>query len=160
MAASWAELFRWFLDDGAVDPLEVRRRSGRVGVNGLRVLDLTDEHVRDALDVGEDDLISDDYGTCQALADAAAMAGFDGILAPAAAMPGARTLVVFSPAVARAGTLVPLTQRVGVPPINLVDRLGTLRPKDRSKANYVRYVRHLARLSRSELRRRYGRRAR
>ena len=44
--AAWAELFRHFTEEG-VDPFEVRRRVVRVSVEGLEVLDLTNEQVRE-----------------------------------------------------------------------------------------------------------------
>lgn len=46
--ASWAELMRHFVDDG-VDPFELRRRVGRVKVDRLQVLDLTDPAARAAV---------------------------------------------------------------------------------------------------------------
>jgi RES domain-containing protein len=66
---AWAELFRHFVDEG-VDPFEIRRRVGRVSVD-LQVLDLTDMKTRSHLNVDEEDLVSDDYATTQAVATAA-----------------------------------------------------------------------------------------
>lgn len=43
--AAWAELFRHFTEEG-IDPFEIRRRVGRVSVEGLEVLDLTNRQVR------------------------------------------------------------------------------------------------------------------
>lgn len=57
---AWAELMRHFVDEG-VDPFEIRRRIGRVEVEDLRVLDLTDAKAREALGVSEAQLIGDDY---------------------------------------------------------------------------------------------------
>lgn len=92
--AAWAEFFRHFLN-GGIDPFEVRRRVGHVDVDELEVLDLTDETVRQYLDVSIDELTSDDYAVTQQIAQAARRAGLDGILAPAAALEGRRTLVIF-----------------------------------------------------------------
>ena len=58
--AAWAELFRHFTEEG-VDPFEVRRRVGRVVVEGLEVLDLTSEQVRATLGLTLEDLVGDDY---------------------------------------------------------------------------------------------------
>jgi len=150
MTGSWAELFRWFLDDGSVDPFEVRRRAGRVRVSALRVLDLTDADVRLSLAVDDAELTANDYTTCQAIADAAQATGLDGILPPAAALPGGTTLVVFASAVVRPGVVTAMTDRVCVPPINIARRLGDLRPKEHSRAQVAAYVRALTRLPAAE----------
>jgi len=60
------------------------------------VLDLTDRHVREALDVDEQDLVGEDYQRCQLLADAARAAVLDGVLPPSAGLPGQQSLVVFT----------------------------------------------------------------
>lgn len=84
---AWAELFRHW-GQHEISPFEVRRRVGRARVEDLAVLDLTDEHVRAQLDVSEEQLVADDWTRCQALADGARRAGYDGILAPSGALPG------------------------------------------------------------------------
>jgi RES domain-containing protein len=91
---AWAELFRHHTSN-EVSPFEVRRRIGRARVENLRVLDLTDAQVREALAVTEDDLTSDDLTRCQTLGDAARAAGLEGVLAPSAALAGEVILVVF-----------------------------------------------------------------
>jgi hypothetical protein len=53
---AWAEQFRHLVDD-AISPFEIRRRVGRVRVDALHVLDLTDPEVRSLLKVDEGDLI-------------------------------------------------------------------------------------------------------
>lgn len=68
---------------------------GKVEVSNLDVLDLTDPDVRDAIGIDEDDLLDDDIGLCQEIAEAARSAGFSGILAPSAALSDERTLIVF-----------------------------------------------------------------
>jgi hypothetical protein len=88
---------RHFLDDG-VDPFEIRRRVGRVKVQGLRVLDLTNPGILAALELSVADLVGDDYTISQRLAASTLLVGFDGILAPSAALEGRRTLVVFASA--------------------------------------------------------------
>lgn len=74
----------------------MRRRIGAVEVDGLEVLDLTDPKTQELLDIDEDELVGEDYERCQAIAEAARTAGFEGILAPSGALPGRRTLVVFA----------------------------------------------------------------
>lgn len=121
--ASWAELMRHFVDDG-VDPFELRRRVGRVKVDGLRVLDLTDPSVRAAVGLEEADLLGDDYTKTQAVASAAAAAGFGGMLAPSAALPGRRTLVVFA---AGESAITAEWSSVRQPPPRVADLLHTIR---------------------------------
>jgi len=84
-----------------IDPLEIRRRVGAVDVRGLKVLDLTDPDACAMLRIDEQSLTGEDYTLTQAIAIAAADAGFDGILCPSVALPGRRTLVVFPGAMAR-----------------------------------------------------------
>lgn len=110
--------------DGGVDPFEIRRWIGRVAVENLRVLDLTNPSVRRELGIGADDLIGDDYTETQAVAAAAVTAGFDGILAPSAALPGRRTLVVFA---AGASHLIEEQSSVRQPPPRMADLLRVIR---------------------------------
>ncbi|RAV04348.1 MULTISPECIES: RES domain-containing protein [Mycolicibacter] len=119
---AWAELFRHFVDDG-VDPFEIRRRIGRVTVD-LEVLDLTDRRTRSHLNLGESELVSDDYAATQAVAAAARVAGFDAILAPAAALPGCVTLAVFVEALPN---VVASRSQVRQPPPRLAGLLGRIR---------------------------------
>jgi RES domain-containing protein len=91
---AWAELFRHHTSS-ELSPFEVRRRIGRARVENLRVLDLTDPQVREALVLTDDDLTSDDLTRCQVLGDAARAAGLEGMLAPSAALAGEVILVVF-----------------------------------------------------------------
>lgn len=91
---AWAELFRHQSGVPEVSLHLLKRRIGRIDVVDLRVLDLTDQLVRERLGVVDDDLVGDDYAVCQALADAARAAGFEGVLAPAGGLPGHKTLVV------------------------------------------------------------------
>jgi RES domain-containing protein len=97
---AWAELFRHHTGTD-LSPFEIRRRIGRARVESLRVLDLTDPQVREALVLTEADLTADDLTRCQALGDAARAAGFQGILAPSAALAGEIILAVFPPAIAK-----------------------------------------------------------
>jgi RES domain-containing protein len=92
---AWAELFRHHTSS-ELSPFEVRRRIGRVRVENLRVLDLTDPRVREALAVTDEDLTSDVLTPCQAIGDAARAAGLEGVLAPSAALAGEIILVVFA----------------------------------------------------------------
>jgi RES domain-containing protein len=96
--AAWAELFRHH-ERGGVSPFEVRRLIGRVRFQALKVLDLTDRRVREALGVSADDLAADDLSRCQAIAEHARAAGYDGVLAPSAALEGQKTLAIFASAV-------------------------------------------------------------
>lgn len=115
---------RHFVTDG-VDPFEIRRRVGRVKVTDLDVLDLTNPTVRAALGVTEADLTGDQYSDTQQLAEEAAAAGFQGILAPSAALPGRRTLVVFA---AASALVTEESSDVRQPPPRLADLLRAIRP--------------------------------
>lgn len=121
--ASWAELMRHFVDDG-FDPFELRCRVGRVKVDRLQVLDLTDPEVCAAVGLVEADLTGDDYTKTQAVAAAAAAAGFAGLLAPSAAFPGRRTLVVFANG---AAAITAEWSAVGQPPPRLAHLLHAIR---------------------------------
>lgn len=92
--AAWTELFR-HLRSGRLSPTEVRRRVGRVRIEEMDVLDLTDPGMRDQIGISEAELVGDDRSRCQEISSAARAAGLDGILAPSAAVRGERTLVVF-----------------------------------------------------------------
>jgi len=153
MSASWCELFRHFTADG-VDPFQIRRRGGRCAATELAVLDLTDGQVRETLGVEEDELVGDDYELCQRLAAAARAAGLDGVLAPSAGLPGQRTLVVFSQALDD-GRVVVETERVQVPPINLVTLLPRIRALPAASAAFEAYAGDLARRSYEAVRRLY-----
>ncbi len=156
MRASWCELFRHFPDDGALDPFEVRRRAGRARV-AVRVLDLTDPTVREAVGVTADDLVGDDYGVGQQVASAARDAGLDGVLAPSAGLVGQRTLAVFYSALDH-GKVVEQTSRVQVPPLDLLGHLRVVRPVPTAAAAYAAYLARLTALPAAVLRRRYRRR--
>lgn len=104
-----------------VHEFEIRRRAGRAQVTQLHVLDLTDPAVQSALEIGDCDLVDDDYGGCQEIADAARMAGLDGVLAPSAGLAGERTLAVFTAALDR-GAVTEQTGRVQVPPLATLGR--------------------------------------
>jgi RES domain-containing protein len=97
---AWVELLRHHVS-GELSPFEIRRRIGLARVESLRLLDLTDPQVREALALTEADLTSDDLTRCQALGHAARAAGFEGILAPSAALAGEVILVVFPAAMAK-----------------------------------------------------------
>lgn len=114
---------RHFVDDG-VDPFELRRRVGRVTVDRLQVLDLTDPAVRAEVGLEATDLVGDDYTKTQTVAAAAAAAGFGGLLAPSAALPGRRTLVVFA---AVTSAITPEWSAVRQPPPRLADLLRAIR---------------------------------
>lgn len=148
--AAWAELMRHFLDEG-VDPFEVRRRVGRIQVQRLRVLDLTDPQVRAALVIGEDDLVGDDFSTTQRLAAAARAAGLDGLLAPSAALPGRQTLVVFA---SGRHALVSGVSRMRQPPSRLADLLKVIRPHGDMPATVREYLRELYTTGANAIRRR------
>ena len=111
--------------DGGVDPFEVLRRVGRVRVDRLDVLDLTDSSVRAAVGLDEADMVGDDYAKTQAVAASAVAAGFGGLLAPSAALPGRRTLVVFA---AGASAITEESSAVRQPPPRLADLLRAIRP--------------------------------
>jgi RES domain-containing protein len=133
---AWTELFRHHTSN-EISPFEVRRRIGRARVENLRVLDLTDPRVREALAVTEADLTSDDLARCQALGNAAWAAGLEGVLAPSAALAGEIILVVFPSGIAK---LTEEHSRVQRAPARLralvsrIRRLGLGRPLDRPDA--------------------------
>lgn len=92
---AWAELFRHH-EAGAVAASEVIRRMGQARVRRLRVLDLTNSRVREALEISEAELTSDDLAQCQRIGDYARDAGHDGVLAPSAALATGQTIAVFA----------------------------------------------------------------
>jgi len=151
MRASWCELFRHFFAGDAVDPFEVRRRAGRARIEGLRLLDLTDLQVQASLGVDEEDLVGDDYDLCQALAEAARVAGFDGLLAPSAALSGHVTLALFASTV-DSGRIIEETSRVQAPPLDLVRILPSVRPTPGTAEAFQRYLTRLIRLPYQALR--------
>jgi len=107
-----------------LSPFEVRRRVGRVRVEDLAILDLTDPEVRERIGVTGDELMSDDLSLCQAIGDSASKAGFDGILAPSAALPGEATLAVFPDGMKR---VVEEHSRIQRPPRTLMRVLRRIR---------------------------------
>jgi len=133
---AWAELLRHHRSR-ELSPFAIRRRIGRAQVEGLRVLDLSDAQVREALGLTEADLTGDDLTRCQALGAAARAAGFEGILAPSAALPDESILVVFPAAIAK---VTEEHSRVQHAPARLralvsrIRRLGQVTPLDRPDA--------------------------
>jgi RES domain-containing protein len=132
---AWAELLRHHTSS-ELSPFEVRRRIGRARVANLRVLDLTDPQVREALALTEADLTGDDLTRCQRLGEAARAAGFEGMLAPSAALPGETILVVFPAAIVK---VTEERARVQRPPARLRALVSRIRhigpsPPDRSHA--------------------------
>jgi RES domain-containing protein len=95
-AGAWSEFLR-SLPDGA-DPSQFTRRIGRVEFQAT-VLDLTASELQKRLALRERDLTADDLSACHVLADLAADAGFDGVLAPSAALDGATTVALFDGAI-------------------------------------------------------------
>lgn len=146
---AWAELFRHFVDEG-VDPFEIRRRVGRVSVT-LQVLDLTDKKVRSHLGVDEEDLVSDDCATTQAIATAARDAGFDAVLAPAAALPDCETLAVFVHALPNVEAE---RSEVRQPPPRLTDLLPLIRPHEDMPDTVRRLLKTLEQAGAEAIRRR------
>jgi RES domain-containing protein len=137
---AWAELFRHFTTDG-VDPFEVRRRVGAADVEGLWLLDLTDTKARRLLGIEEEDLLGDDYGKCQAVADFARVNGFEGLLAPSAAVAGGKTLVVFASGMSK---LTLGRSRVRQPPPRIADLLRAIRLRDDAPAAVRSYLKAVA----------------
>lgn len=125
--SAWAELAR-HTTSPELSPFQVRRRVGRVRVNGLRVLDLTDPEVRARLSVEEQDLAGDNYQRCQQLASLARGAGLDGVLAPSAALVGHQTLAVFAHVLTSSEKIVSEHSRIQVPPVTLLDLLPGIHP--------------------------------
>lgn len=141
---------RHFLD-AELDPFEVLRRVGRVRVDNLQVLDLTDPEVRAAVGLTEADLIGDEYTHTQAVATAAAAAGIAGILAPSAALPGRRTLVVFP---AGAAAITEESSTVRQPPPRLADLLRAIRLHHDTPAAVRDFLASLATAGSAAIRRR------
>ncbi|HYL59419.1 MAG TPA: RES family NAD+ phosphorylase [Candidatus Acidoferrales bacterium] len=125
---AWAELFRHH-EAGGVSPSEVTRRIGRARIKELRVLDLTDASVREAIGVSAEELTGDDLARCQEIAQRAQRAGFDGILAPSAALDGQQTLVVFATAMRK---VVEQSSGVGQPPAHARRMLRRVRSRPAS----------------------------
>jgi len=125
--SAWAELARHTLTP-ELSPFQLRRRVGRVRVTELRVLDLTDPHVRAHLSVSEEELVGDDHARCQQLAEMARDAGLDGLIAPSAALDGHQTLAVFAHVLDDPNKNVGEHSRVQVPPVTLLDLLPGVRP--------------------------------
>jgi hypothetical protein len=88
------EALRHIPDGVALDAVE--RRVGTVDAR-LKVLDLTDPAVGFHLDLAPEHLVGPEWLVSQAIAAAARMASFQGVLSPSAALAGAETLVVFRP---------------------------------------------------------------
>lgn len=153
--SAWAELMRHF-EPGGVSPFEIRRRVGRVRVQGLRILDLTDGQILDEIGVEPADLTADDYGVCQALSRLASGSRLDGLLAPSAALPGEQTLAVFAHCL-RPPMLTAEHSRVQVPPSTLVDWLQLIRPVPGTAGAMKTLYDELARRGRSALRGRVSR---
>ena len=133
---AWAELLRHHTSS-ELSPFEIRRRIGCAQVEGLRVLDVSDPQVRDALALAEADLTSDDLAPCQELGEAARAAGFEGILAPSAALTGETILVVFPSSIAKVTEEHSRVQRAPARLRALVSRiwrLGRTTPLDRTDA--------------------------
>ncbi len=102
---------------------------GRAHIHDLKVLDLTDPTVRERLGVTEEKLTNDDLSLCQAIAEEARDAGFQGMLAPSAALPGETTLAVFGRGMRR---VTEAHSRIQRPPRSLVGPLDRIRMTPRS----------------------------
>lgn len=135
--AAWIEFFRHHTSTD-LSPLELKRRVGRVRVEGLDVLDLTDPDVQAALGVNHVDLTDDDLELCQSLSEAARRAGFAGILAPSAAVTGESTLVVFRAGMRR---VAEVHSRIQVPPKRLQRLLSRARVPGRTRLVIRRWQR-------------------
>jgi RES domain-containing protein len=150
--ASWAELFRHV--EPAISPFEVKRRMSRLEIDGLRVLDLTNPDIRDALDVPERRLVGNALRTCQQLARFVRRwpDHFDGILAPSAGVRGMETLVIFPRGFPHARVV---DEDTGPPPTRLIylfeQVVGSLPPRLQDG------LYHWARQIRQEIGRRTGR---
>jgi hypothetical protein len=85
----------------AREPLDVAPRGvWRVRVDLERVADFTSSESEGALDaagIGADDLLSDDYGPCPAIAERHEDFGWQALLAPSAALDTGRCIAAFQP---------------------------------------------------------------
>ena len=82
--------------DGDLDEVLLNLWAGVVSIDGI--VELTFEHCMN-FDISPDDLVGDDHGPTQALADRLRSGGVPGLLTPSAALPGTDTLVLFGPRV-------------------------------------------------------------
>ncbi|MGH2833415.1 MAG: RES family NAD+ phosphorylase, partial [Solirubrobacteraceae bacterium] len=106
--ASWAEYIRWH---DLRKPEELREI--RLGVWAIRVMQdpfVLDYNSAEALGIRADDLISDDWSQCQALAERLRTNRRSPTVlqVPSAALPGARNLVILGPRVAVPYSFTPI----------------------------------------------------
>ena len=95
----WAELLRW---DDRRTPEEVLDLLGRVWSVRVRLPDqprTIDFQGIGAAAASPEDLVSEDYASCQRLAADARAAGELALIVPSAALPGTNTIVLFGPRV-------------------------------------------------------------
>lgn len=69
-----------------------------------------------------DELIADDWTSCQDMADRLRAAGTPGIIVPSAALPGSENIVLFGPKVASPYLLAPIDPDVDVPTAHSAER--------------------------------------
>lgn len=141
--ACWAELIR-HEDLHSEDELDLIRVPFWVcRVSCMMLVDFSDPQTRDDHDIGEDELVGDDYRPCQDLGASVRARGLAvGVVAPSAALPGHRNLTLFGPRrpitwgrqPALASAIPTAQAAIGRPPEGLVDRVRRLlpgRPADR-----------------------------
>lgn len=129
--ASWAELIRHegLKTEEELDLVRMPFWIARIPSSGLLDLRFADE--RDAYEINHDDLISDDWGACQALAVVLREAGTRGVIAPSAALPESASITVFGPRRAidwtsrptLASTIPAARAALGRPPAGLLPRV-------------------------------------
>jgi len=95
--ASWAELIRHenLKTEEELDLVRMPFWIAQIPSSGLLDLRYADE--REAHEITEDHLISDDWAACQALAASLRRAGNRGVIAPSAALPERASITVFGP---------------------------------------------------------------
>jgi RES domain-containing protein len=106
--ASWAEYIRWhdLREPAALREIRLGVWAIRVIVQDLLVLDYNSA---EAQEIRAEDLISDDWGPCQALAERLRAGSAPKVLqVPSAALPGARNLVILGPRVAVPFSFTPI----------------------------------------------------
>jgi RES domain-containing protein len=108
---AWAELAKHH--DGSVELIDLVRLMGTVAYE-LKVLDLTNRDVLDALKVEPEELVAPTFASCRALATVARYLGIEALISPSAAHPTARTIVVFEGGIAG---LTVVSEEVRSPPL-------------------------------------------
>lgn len=124
---------------------------GAFEIVDARVLDLTDPVVQGLLGI-TDDLVGDDYSTCQEIADLVDSADLDGVLSPGAALVGETTTVALFARVV-GDRLATYRSRVERPPLYMAAHLTRIRLMSDAGPAVTAMMKRLARTARRRRRR-------